>query len=382
MAEAFDGAPLDLETLTGRSNKPSSPALVPEMVVANPPSPTDSEPIDMEAARKKLKGIGKDSDRDLMRRIYEGEPLALEGERDNTVNRAASIIAWQAPELTADAAMELLRPSLASMPGTEPASFWVAKALDCWKRAVERREIMQAERATKAREFRDALEAAIPRADLAVQGYDNPDWRDMLETSIDKGGVVRLKNSTGNLSIFLQHDPIWKGCFFYDEVRQQMCYRPGPVPLIDLDSLPIQISNWFQNHAPPDDRLHLTSQTVREQILAACMNNRRDPLKEHLMGLKWDGQERVNNWLYRCFHTRATDDDGTDISPYVEQIGRRWLIGAVARALGPGARRYGRAEEGNGSRDPRWRVVQRHTNHHGRQGFPDEDVPELDPRNA
>ena len=54
-----------------------------------------------------------------------------------------------------------------------------------------------------------------------------------------------------------------------------------------------------------------------------------DPLKDYLLGLEWDGEERLKNLFYRYF--------GSSDSELVQQIGIKWAVSCVARGLVGGA---------------------------------------------
>lgn len=56
-----------------------------------------------------------------------------------------------------------------------------------------------------------------------------------------------------------------------------------------------------------------------------------DPLTDHIEGLpEWDGVERLGDWLVKYA--------GAEKSDYTCGVGRKWLIGAIARALVPGCK--------------------------------------------
>ena len=119
---------------------------------------------------------------EVLQRILLSQPLAAPGMRDNTVNRAATLIAFALPARTPTAAaMVIMKPSLQAMP-TEPEGFdyWLLKAASCYERAVIRRLQRDADReATNAR-LRERLAgmarpggaaASTPKGDKAVVEY-------------------------------------------------------------------------------------------------------------------------------------------------------------------------------------------------------------------
>lgn len=69
---------------------------------------------------------------------------------------------------------------------------------------------------------------------------------------------------------------------------------------------------------------------VADEMLAAARKNTHDPLTDYLTSLKWDGKARIDTWL--------TDYAGVDDTEFARVAGRKFLIGAVARALRPGCK--------------------------------------------
>jgi predicted P-loop ATPase len=58
--------------------------------------------------------------------------------------------------------------------------------------------------------------------------------------------------------------------------------------------------------------------------------NSYDPLADYLNGLEWDGEPRIEAWLHTYCRAPA--------SLYTREVGSKWLIQAVARALRPGCK--------------------------------------------
>lgn len=69
---------------------------------------------------------------------------------------------------------------------------------------------------------------------------------------------------------------------------------------------------------------------VADEMLAEARRRTHDPLTDYLQGLKWDGVPRLDTWLYEYLGTPQTE--------YARAVGRKFLIGAVARALRPGCK--------------------------------------------
>lgn len=73
-----------------------------------------------------------------------------------------------------------------------------------------------------------------------------------------------------------------------------------------------------------------TEREIGMQLAAAAERNTYDPIAEYLRSLKWDGEKRIDTWLTHYLNTPDT--------LYTRAVGRKWLIGAVARALKPGCK--------------------------------------------
>jgi predicted P-loop ATPase len=68
------------------------------------------------------------------------------------------------------------------------------------------------------------------------------------------------------------------------------------------------------------------------------------PVRERLNALKWDGTPRLDSWMFTCLGAAARADDGEKLETvearqrYLQEVGRRWLISAVARIYQPGCK--------------------------------------------
>lgn len=67
-----------------------------------------------------------------------------------------------------------------------------------------------------------------------------------------------------------------------------------------------------------------------DALLGAANKADFDPLRDYLLGLKWDGTERLDTMLVRWM--------GAEDTPFVRAATRKWMCGAVKRALEPGCK--------------------------------------------
>jgi hypothetical protein len=93
------------------------------------------------------------------------------------------------------------------------------------------------------------------------------------------------------------------------------------------DSLNIQLTVWLQKSI---GLAEVNPRVVMEGVQAYAMTHRRNPLAEWMNGLVWDGVERFADLLPIGL--------GAVRSEYVQEVGRCFMIGMVARVLDPGCK--------------------------------------------
>lgn len=87
---------------------------------------------------------------------------------------------------------------------------------------------------------------------------------------------------------------------------------------------------------------HLQRQGLRVRPIACATaalvvahDVRVHPVRDWLHALQWDGTPRLDGWL--CAYLGATAEDLAQHA-YLQEVGRRWMIGAVARVFRPGCK--------------------------------------------
>ena len=140
------------------------------------------------------------------------------------------------------------------------------------------------------------------------------------------------RDCVANGALILRKDPVFVGQVLFDEHR-------GAVVCWDLPWCPggdrrpwtgtddVHFAEWCQVRGVP-----LKSGTCAEAVTVVADGNRVHPVREYLDGLEWDGVARLNNWL--ATYAGVTTGDAT----YVREVGRRWMISAVARVFRPGCK--------------------------------------------
>lgn len=176
---------------------------------------------------------------------------------------------------------------------------------------------------------------------------DNPtdDWRGLL---IRTGKEMVISPTASNLVTILLHDERWVGVFGYDERLCKTAFlREPPFPADlslgetseassvfggdapypryldehDLMSVRIAVERQYQISFPKTIAVgEAVERTSRERTF--------DPVLQYLEGLVWDRTPRVYAWTTTYLGVKDTG--------LTRDIGKRWLIQAVARTYKPG----------------------------------------------
>lgn len=335
------GAPLDLSWI--RSLYASTPIPTPRAEAAKAPlakplpAPEIATTVNLVAIRKDLERVSRPESAEIVRRMLGTEALAAPGSRDETVNRAASILA-AAPKVPppADLAVEILRPSISLMDcAPEGLDHWLDKARYSYTRALNRRA---------AKDSRDArLASAIGRSLRRAAGADTPkeeneenfsdpedDWRAGLLTVEDDDGE-HLRQCGANANLILTHDENWKNFLAFNELSKEIDVRGGPLVGVSKSTLHIEAANWLSRS---EYQLILKPIDVGQQLLAVARRNSVNPLRDYLLGCKQKWLESPRHPKLENFLTYYYGAKGEPT--YLKEIGKKFLISAVARALQPG----------------------------------------------
>lgn len=89
----------------------------------------------------------------------------------------------------------------------------------------------------------------------------------------------------------------------------------------------MDIANHIQHHLGLE---RVTNKMVSSCIEALAKKNSRSPFLEYIQSQTWDGVNRLDSWI--------TDYWGVEDSPYIREVGAKWLISGVARMVKPGTK--------------------------------------------
>lgn len=145
----------------------------------------------------------------------------------------------------------------------------------------------------------------------------------------------RPRKHVANVVTLLARDPRWEGRLAYHAMRESPIItqaiewhaddapaKPYTGPWTDADS--VRAASWLARMWGFD----VSPKVVSEAIETVSRRVVVDPLRDYLTGLRWDGIVRLPGFVASYFSGEDTE--------YTREIGKRWLISAVARAMRPG----------------------------------------------
>lgn len=158
------------------------------------------------------------------------------------------------------------------------------------------------------------------------------------------GQVKANRSKLAMAAHILRRDPNWKGNLWRDAFKRKAYLFGRDVEDLDAARLVEYASRAYDECIGVD--------AARSALDMVAAENERDPLRDYLTGLVWDGQKRLCELLPRGFGAavapapaRAAGPDPYDgwteeevDGELTREMGRRWMIQAVWRALQPGCK--------------------------------------------
>jgi predicted P-loop ATPase len=141
-------------------------------------------------------------------------------------------------------------------------------------------------------------------------------WKGKLASS-NRG----LKKNITNLMLFLRNLPELGNTIRWNELAQRAEWNGRPIEDSDL----VDVRLILEQHDFEPNVADVLPAMIRH-----ARENAYHPVRDYLRGLKWDGTPRLDHWLTLCL--------GAPKTPFVQAVGRKTLIAAVARAFKPGCK--------------------------------------------
>ena len=176
-----------------------------------------------------------------------------------------------------------------------------------------------------------SLEQDLPLDD-AARGPDY-DWQaDPAVPQFERNQNGDPKSSVRNTELVLRHDEQWRGVLGFCQLSYRIIKRKVP-PMphseagewCDEDAAALRVWMSHQYGFTPSHG------DINDALIVVARSNRFHPVRDYLEPLVWDGKDRLATWLKVAF--QSTDNDR-----YLELVGAKVLVGAVARVMQPGCK--------------------------------------------
>ena len=166
-------------------------------------------------------------------------------------------------------------------------------------------------------------------------------WRSRLLVSMVPQGPGKwtqvVQKTSPNVTTILRYHSAWAGAVAYDSFAEQVVFTRPP-PWLEEDTHDEAVAGpWAEADGARlvgwlarAERLQVKVGTVLEGVLVAAESQRRHPVRTYLRDAqaRWDCVQRLPTWLETYC--------GAAPSTYASEVGKRWMISAVARILRPG----------------------------------------------
>ncbi len=176
----------------------------------------------------------------------------------------------------------------------------------------------------------EAPKATPPRNVASVAGSSEGVGE---QVDLRKNAAGTPRAIVSNVLQCLRGDPWLRGVVGWDEFAGRVLLRRNPPWFTKVpvgaewsDALDVLLAEYLQR----EWGLMVGSALVAEAVQASALENAFHPVRDYLKALRWDGEPRIDGFLVDYF--------GVAPSEFVFQVGKKWLIGAVARIFQPGAK--------------------------------------------
>ena len=153
------------------------------------------------------------------------------------------------------------------------------------------------------------------------------------ERGLIMSGAVPTKHLT-NIAYYFRHDENMQDLFHYNEFSSSFEYSrefgwPEHCGVIEKGKrVEDEDLIYLQYYLAYNKKVEFPVEKIRNALIEKADRTRYHPVKEYLESLEWDGVSRINEWLVKAC--------GANDNLYTRDIGRKWLMAAVARIYRPG----------------------------------------------
>ena len=158
------------------------------------------------------------------------------------------------------------------------------------------------------------------RVEVPQEAEERPDEDTQMRMVLNHKGIP--ENCWANALLVLRHDPRWARLEYNTLFNEIVLDRKVIAEEQITADVNIFLARVYGMRLGPD--------LTKTAIETVAKSRRFHPVQEYLNGLVWDGDVRIGWMMERVL--------GVESSPLMEAYMRRFLIGAVARAMQPGCK--------------------------------------------
>ena len=158
-------------------------------------------------------------------------------------------------------------------------------------------------------------------AKVGPEGADSGVIR-FLKMQTMRDGTEKVAKTISNLIVILKRDKRWKKKIWLNQFSKWPYYKDRPLEDTDYTEIRESIEKNYG--------VEFSIAAVTEACAYIAKINGKNPLLDWLNGTIWDGVPRMDEWVIRAC--------GVDDTKLAREMGRKWLIQCVARAMEPGCK--------------------------------------------
>lgn len=146
------------------------------------------------------------------------------------------------------------------------------------------------------------------------------------ELDLSRTGKGEPHANLDNVVRILARHPAWKNSIWLDDFSHRTMTPDGEGRAREwVDSDDIRLTLWIQRAMGIP---HIKVSTVADAVNARAQEAKRNPLREWLESLTWDGEDRLQFLM--------SDGFGADRNRYTDAVGRCFMVSLIARAFAAG----------------------------------------------
>lgn len=178
----------------------------------------------------------------------------------------------------------------------------------------------------KVKEQKEKVEEKLNEMGIEV----STDWLDKLAR--DKNGDI--KRIPYNISVIIEYDDTLRELFFYDTIKQQVCFEKAPFWDKDIkkgDGVRDLDFSYIRNYLAQPPYLLTGKDAIEDAVLVEAYKRKINYPKYFLSTLpEWDGKKRIETLFIDLF--------GVADCEFVREASKKWMTALVARIINPGAK--------------------------------------------